>query len=148
MDAKEYLNQAYRIDQRINNKIEILRSMNELATKVTSTLAMDPVSETRNVHKMSDNVEKMIDLKREINKDVDRLVDLKREIMRVIAKIQDARCLMLLELRYLCFKSWEDIAYEMEFTPRWLHKLHTKSLTEVEKILNQEASLHGIQGSD
>lgn len=34
MTAKEYLGQAYRLDQRINSKIEQVSSLNELATKM------------------------------------------------------------------------------------------------------------------
>ncbi len=33
MTAKEYLNQAYRLDQRINAKLEQVSSLNQLATK-------------------------------------------------------------------------------------------------------------------
>ena len=38
MTAKEYLSQAYRLDKRIDSKIEQLKSLNLLATKCTSTL--------------------------------------------------------------------------------------------------------------
>lgn len=42
MTAKEYLSQAYRLDQRINSKIEQVASLNDLATKCTSTLTGMP----------------------------------------------------------------------------------------------------------
>ena len=42
MKAKEYLSQAYRLDQRINSKIEQVASLNELATKCTSTITGMP----------------------------------------------------------------------------------------------------------
>ena len=35
MTSKEYLSQAYRIDQRINSKIEQVSSLHDLATKAT-----------------------------------------------------------------------------------------------------------------
>ena len=34
MTAKEYLSQAYRLDQRIDSKIEQVASLNDLATKI------------------------------------------------------------------------------------------------------------------
>ena len=37
MTVKEYLSQAYRIDQRINSKLEQVASLRALATKATST---------------------------------------------------------------------------------------------------------------
>jgi hypothetical protein len=42
MTAKEYLEQAYRLDQRINSKLEQVASLNELASKATSTLTGMP----------------------------------------------------------------------------------------------------------
>lgn len=49
MTVKEYLSQAYRIDQRINSKLEQVASLRALATKATSTLSDTPPSGSRNV---------------------------------------------------------------------------------------------------
>ncbi|MEG1149597.1 MAG: hypothetical protein RSD98_13510, partial [Niameybacter sp.] len=69
MTAKEYLKQAYRIDQRINSKLEQIASLRDLATKATSTLSDTPPSGSRNVHSMEGVIVKMVDLENEINKD-------------------------------------------------------------------------------
>ena len=37
MTVKEFLNQGYRIDKRINSKLEQIRSLKEMATKATYT---------------------------------------------------------------------------------------------------------------
>ena len=42
MTAREYLSQAYRLDQRINSKIEQLSTLNDLATKATSVMSGMP----------------------------------------------------------------------------------------------------------
>ena len=52
MTVKEYLSQAYRIDQRINSKLEQVASLRALATKATSTLSDTPPSGSRNVQSM------------------------------------------------------------------------------------------------
>ena len=85
MTVKEYLSQAYRIDQRINSKLEQVASLR---------------------------------------------VDLKREIVGVIKRIDNPEYQTLLELRYLCFYSWEKVAVEMEYDLRYLHKLHRKALEQ------------------
>ncbi len=46
MTTKEFLNQAYRIDQRINSKLEQIISLHALATKATSTLSDMPINKT------------------------------------------------------------------------------------------------------
>ena len=135
LSAKDYLSQAYRIDQRINSKIEQVQSLRELAAKATATLSDVPPSKgTRNVHRMEDIIVKMMDLETEINRDLNRLVDLKHEIVTVIKCVEPPELQTLLELRYLCFKTWEQIAVEMNYDLRWVHRLHNRALSEVEAI--------------
>ena len=135
MTAKEYLNRAWNVDQRINSKLHQLDSLKDMATKATSTLGTETVSGTRNVQRMADTIDNIVALENEINDDIDRLVDLKRDVIKTISKVQDTNCLTLLELRYLSFKSWDDIAAEMNYTSRWVHIMHSKALAAVEKIL-------------
>ena len=62
MTAKEYLNQAYWLDRRINSKLEQLSSLRDMATITTSIMSDDVVSRTRNVHSMQDVIAKIIDM--------------------------------------------------------------------------------------
>ena len=104
MNAKEYLSQAYRIDQRINSKLEQVMSLRALLGKATGTLTGAPKAATPNPHSMEDTIAKMVDLENEINDDIDTLVDLKAEIMRRIKRVENTEYQTILELRYLCFK--------------------------------------------
>ncbi|SDN07035.1 DUF1492 domain-containing protein [Acetanaerobacterium elongatum] len=128
MSIKEYLGQAYRLDQRINSKLEQIVSLRELSTKATSTLTDMPSSGTRNVHSMEGIIVKMIDLENEINADIDALVDLKRELVLAIKAVENPEYQTLLELRYLCFKSWEQIAVAMNYSVRNIYKMHEQAL--------------------
>ena len=128
MTAKEYLGQAYRLDQRINSKLEQVLSLRDLTTKATATMSDMPGGGSRNVYKMQDIIGKIIDLENEINADIDQLVDLKREMVAVIKAVENPEYQTLLELRYLCFKTWEQIAVYMGYESRYLHKLHQRAL--------------------
>lgn len=131
MSNKEYLAQAYRIDQRINSKLEQIVSLRELAAKATSTLTDTPSSGTRNIHSMEGIIVKMMELESEINYDIDVLVDLKKEIMSIIKKINNPEQQTLLELRYLCFKTWEQIAVDMGYSIQNAYKVHDKALENI-----------------
>jgi 3-methyladenine DNA glycosylase/8-oxoguanine DNA glycosylase len=131
MTAKAYLAQTYRIDQRINSKLEQLSSLRELSTKATTTFSDVPPSGTRNVHRMEDVICKIVTLEDEINAEIDRLVDLKRDIHAVIGEVQDPEYQTLLELRYLCFKTWEQIAVLMNYSTKYLFELHARALRMV-----------------
>lgn len=131
MTAKEYLGQAYRLDQRINSKLEQVASLNELATKCTSTLTGMPRNPNRGTSAMADAVGKIVDLQAEINRDIDRLVDLKREMVRLIKAVDDTEYQTLLELRYLCFKTWEQIAVDMGYNVRHVYRLHDEAVESI-----------------
>ena len=135
LSAKDYLSQAYRIDQRINSKIEQVQSLRNLAAKATATLSDAPTSKgTRNIHRMEDVIVKMMDLESEINKDLNRLIDLKHEIITVVKCVENPELQTLLELRYLCFKTWEEIAVEISWSIRQVYYMHGEALREVEQI--------------
>ena len=132
MSPKEYLNQAYWLDRRIDSKLEQLSALKNMATKTTSVMSDDVVSHTRNVHSAQDIIVKMIDMQNEINADIDRLVDLKREIMHVIKAVKNPEQQTLLELRYLCFKSWEFVAEQMGYNVRHIYRLHDEAIEQIQ----------------
>ena len=135
MTAKEYLGQAYRLDQRINSKLEQVLSLRDLTTKATATMSDMPGGGSRNVYRMQDIIGKIIDLENEINADIDQLVDLKRDIVAIIKAVENPEYQTLLELRYLCFKTWEQIAVEMNYGIDNIYRLHRKALKMVDDLL-------------
>jgi len=131
MTVKEYLGQAYRLDQRINSKLEQIASLNELATKCTSMLTGMPRNPNRGTSTMADAVGKIVDLQAEINRDIDRLVDLKREMVTLIKAVSNPEYQTLLELRYLCFKTWEQISVDMGYSIQHIYRLREKAYDEI-----------------
>lgn len=141
MTAREYLSQAYRLDQRINSKLEQVASLNELATKCTSTLTGLPRNQNHATSAMADSVAKIVDLQAEINRDIDHLVNLKRDMVRVIKAVDNSEYQTLLELRYLCFKTWEQIAVDMEYNVRHVYRLHDEAVENL-TILQTQSKYH------
>ncbi len=131
MTAKEYLSQARYLDLRINSKIQQVASLNDLATKATSTLTGMPHNPNRATSTMEETIAKIIDLQAEINRDIDRLVDLKQEITATIKAVDNNEYQTILEKRYLCFLPWEKIAVDMGYSIRNVQILHGKALASV-----------------
>ncbi len=134
MTAKDYLRQVFKLDRQINSKIEMLSELNALATKCTAVLTGMPHNPSGSRHSLEDTIVKVIALQDDINKDIGGMVDLKSEIMQVIDSVPDSDCRVLLEKRYLSFKTWEDIASDMGYSIRYIHILHKKALAMAEKI--------------
>lgn len=130
MDAKTYLMQITNIDQQINMKLEQLTRLKALATHTTSTISDMPKNQHNNNSRLEDTVLKIIDMEHSINDEIDKLVDLKAEASFQISLMQDARCRLILEARYLNGEPWEAIAAEMKYSVRNVQNLHGKALQE------------------
>lgn len=138
MNAREYLAQAYRLDQRVESKLEQVASLNELATKATSTLTGMPRNPNRATSAMADAVCKIVDLQAEINRDINALVDLKRDIVSLIKSVDNTEYQTLLEKRYLCFLTWEQIAVDLNYSIHHLYKLHNTALDICDRIMQRD----------
>ena len=135
MNAKEYLSQAVWLDRMIDSKLEQLEMLKSLAMKVTSSFTKEKIS-GGNIEKskMESTMVKVIDLEHEINADIDRLVNLKKDIQDTINKMNDINQQLLLELRYLSGKGWDEIAASMGYDPRTVYRIHGKALKEFERM--------------
>ena len=135
MTAQEYFNQAYKLDQRINSKIEQLAKLNDLAHKATATYTGMPHSPNKGSQTMANTIDRIIDLQNEINQDIDTLVDLKMELRSVIEAVDSTEYQLILEERYLNWKSWEQIAVDMNYSIDNVFRVHRKALRLVGEVL-------------
>lgn len=142
MTAKEYLNQAYRLDQRVDQKLMLIESLRSMTQKVTSSHKDNVVTYTHNVTSLEDTIIRLMEAETELNQQIDALVDLKREIMKSINALNNIDLELVIMKRYLHYLSWEEIAREMRFSVRWVHSLHTRALTELDAILQKQEEVN------
>ena len=131
MTAKEFLSQAWRLDQEITTKIETLDSLNALATKATATITGMPRNPSPSRSPMEDVICKIIDLQDEINADIDRLVDLKKLISDAIREVDDKELRLILEKRYINNQTWPEISVDLGYKMRYMFKLHDIALGKI-----------------
>lgn len=143
MKAKDFLNQAYLLDQRIRSKAVQIESLNELATSCTSVMTGMPHNPSKSQSPMADAVTKIVDLQREISADMNKLVETKKAIFEVIRMVDDVELRTLLEQRYLCSSTWEEISIALDKKMRWTFILHDKALDAVQNILDK--NFQGVQ---
>ena len=132
MTAKEYLRQAYRLDQKINSDLEEMAALREMAASVSSPQLTERVQTSRNTDAPFVRcIEKIMDLEHRINQEVDLLVDLKEEIRAVITTVEDTDERMVLKYRYVHNYTWEQIGNELHADSRTVRRWHGKALTHV-----------------
>ena len=135
MTAKEYLSQLITIDNAINRKQQRLMTLRDVAMNTTPNYSGETVQHTRNKNPLENIMTKIIDIDRDIDRDIDELVDFKAEVWEKLDKIADERYKRILWLRYADRKTWRYIALELNFTIRYIHKIHLKALAELDKII-------------
>ena len=136
MNAKEFMNRAYRLETRINNKTEQIQILRALAEKVTAAYGTEAVSHSRNVDSMADSIARISELETMLRNTVNELVAVRKEITDVIDQVPDVNCQTLLELRYLCMKPWDEIREIMGMSSAHMFRLHRDALQLVERILD------------
>ena len=131
MTAKEYLNQAYRLDQRIRSKQEQISALNDLATSCSTSMTGMPRNPNKGGSRMADAVCQIVDLQDSIAADMQELVELKAEIIATIKAVDCIEYQLILEKRYISGKSWPEIAVDLGYKMRHLYKLHDEALAAV-----------------
>ena len=137
MTAREYLGQAYRLDQWINSKLRQVENLRSLTQKVTASFGREPVSHTRNVTSLEDSIIRLMEGEEQINQQIDKMVNLKMDIAALIDHVRNENYRLILEKRYLCFLSWDEIATDMHYSSRWVRNVHERALEVVGKLLNE-----------
>ncbi len=74
----------------------------------------------------------IMDLETCISSQISEFVRLCREIAEVIKAVNNTEYETVLEMRYLTFMSWEEIASCMNYGTRYVYKVHGRALEMIE----------------
>ncbi len=142
MNAKEYLSQALWLDQRVNTKLEQLQTLRELSMKVSANLTVEKVAGGNNKKgHMENTVVRIVDLEKEIKEDVERSIAIKAEIMNTISQVDDPIGQIILEMRYINGKGWDEISSSLNYRDSSIFKIHSRALKEVNRIKKEGSKI-------
>lgn len=132
MTAKEYLKQAYRLDQRINSGLAELARLREMAASIGSPNfeeRYDPncPAEAPFVKALG----KVWEMQERINAEVDKLVNLKEQIREAIDQVENPDEQMVLRYRYIHNYTWEQIGDELFADESTIRRWHGRALQHV-----------------
>lgn len=126
MTAKEYLMRAWKIDERIESKIEERERLESLLTSPrTAKLTGMPRGGGGD---WTNAVIAVAELTSGITAEILDLCRVKREVAKAIDAVDDMRYRRVLELRYRNYMTWEQIAEATGYTLRNVYWLHGKAL--------------------
>ena len=129
MTAKEYLMQAYRLNELIDSDVEELEHLRDLAGRISSPNFDERVQSSKNydppfVKYLSD----IMEMEQKIHQELSQLVVLKKQISESLEKAEDREERLLLTYRYFNNFSWQEISDRLCVSNRTVHRIHASAL--------------------
>lgn len=140
--VQHYLRSAWYYQKKadfLNEKIMVLRSK---ATKMTTSFQDVPSFGGFEDHKQQ-IIADMVDLEREYGKSMMMCRNKAKEIEFVIGLLENHQEKIVLEMRYLHYDNWLDIAINLNYSVQMIYKIHGRALINLLKINKQAEQTSG-----
>lgn len=144
MNTKQYLLQLEKINVNIDQKIKELSELRELmlvqdvkGIRYDKERVQTSKSREAGFVRISN---KIVDLEREIDAEIDELVDKKHLIIKQIQSLDNPIFIDILYKRYVEFKSFNRIAFEMHQNPSYTRRVHGYALQDFEKKIQKDTT--------
>ena len=130
LNSKQYLRQAYKLHELINDKKERLAYLQEMQGSIGAIdYAKDRVQiSPSNDASFTGQVSTKLMLEVELEEDIRRFEELYVEISHAIDDVEDPNCRLVLSKRYLLMKTWEQIADDIGYSLTQVHRIHKTAL--------------------
>lgn len=128
MTAKDFMMRILSIDRQIDSKLEQVTRLRNKAMKANAIITDMPRGDSPSQQPMAEAVVRLIDLENEVTRDIDQLVELKATARIAIKALADPEQQLVLELRYLCCKSWDSVAEALDYCPSNIFRIHDLAL--------------------
>ena len=129
MTTKEYLNRAYVLNKKIKKDKEIIANLKYAAMNTSANVSDERVQTSAPTgSRMSTFVEMIVELENSVNKQEQELKVVRDEITTEINKITDIKQRLVLQLRYLDYYSWSNIAGVLCCSESLVYKIHSDGL--------------------
>jgi DNA-directed RNA polymerase specialized sigma subunit len=132
LTAKEYMKEAKILLKRIERKRREAESIRICESSPSSPAFSDmPKTATHNPHRMSDSINRAIDLDREADAAFDELSALKSAFLGSLQKLDNPDERDLMYKRYIEFKSWNEVFHEMGYSKSAGYRVHSNALSKL-----------------
>lgn len=133
MNAKDFLKQAYRLNELVNSNVAELENLKALSTSVSGANYGAERVQGGNLpgSRIEAIVLKIVDLEREIQGDINRYLDLKKAIREAINGVENQNEKLILRYRYVELLPWSEIQARMGLDERQTYIIHGKALKNI-----------------
>ena len=138
-NMEDMLQKMEYLEASIRCGMEQMQHLKLQATRVTSVLSDVKVTNGYRHDALESAVVRLVDLEREIAEDIRCLIEMQRKIGRRLERL-GPQSQTVMRMRYLCRKSWKEIADQMDCSLANVYRIHRKALSELQDMEDEEAN--------
>lgn len=132
MTVKEFLNQAYLLDQRIKSDTLECEELRLMAETISSPGFEEHFNASRNTDApYVRTLEKLMELEEKIMTEMSLLLEVKQQIREVISQVDKNEYQMVLKYRYIHNYSWPRIADMLNVDSTTVQRWHNKAIGRI-----------------
>lgn len=134
MTVKQWLRRARVINKEIEQLLIAKQEAYESALGIAIDVSKDKVQSSKG-NSTENKLVNYIEYEFLINKRIDELIACKNEILKAISRLDNIQYRTLLTAYYINCRTWEQVAEEMNYDLRWIHRLHGRALKKIGEVL-------------
>lgn len=129
MTPKEYLGQAYRLENKIKLQQKRIEELRELSTSVSSPSFEEHYNASKNTDApFAKTMEKIMEYQNRADARIALLLDLREQMRGSISELENSDMSLVLEYRYIYNMSWAKIGDELFVDERTVRRWHDQAL--------------------
>jgi len=140
--AQHYLQSAWYYQKKANFLTDKITRLRSKAQKMTTTFSDVPTFGSFADHRQQ-VIADMVDLQREYQKTIMMCRNKQAEIQFVIGLLENYQEKIVLEMRYLHFDNWLDIAFNLNYSVQMIYKIHGRALIHILELNRQAEQASG-----
>lgn len=129
-ELKKKLRSAFAIQKQIEAEYVELQNLRDNASRITPAYSLAPGGSGTG-QRIENAMAKIVDAENIIQSEMEILMVALGEIRALIATVDDPVLRLILYKRYLCYQKWEQIAADLNYSWKQVHRLHNKALNEI-----------------
>lgn len=134
MEVKEWLQGLYRVEKRINAKLDQIEKYRRMAMRITSSTDGEHIAASGNHSRVEDAVISICGIEDDVREEIDELRQYRRDAMAVIRRVSEAKYRDVLEWRCVTGWSFQRIAEEYGHDEHWAKVTYGKALNDAREI--------------
>ena len=138
MNAREFLDQGFQIELRIQKKQEELERWETLATHCTPSYSERAGKADPNIHKLEETLEHIDDVRAQILDEMQELADTKAKIAYVLDQLPNLQERTVLELQYRNGESLKEVARDIHMSYSYTRELSFHGIANLQPILDRQ----------